>query len=362
MSTIQRHKQEKYHHLVHHLQEQIQSGDLQPGERLPTFAGFQTSFGVTSQTVSHALSVLEHKGLIVRQRGRGVFVAEQISSPQTTRQSQGIIGLCGWGFGFHWGSSSYWSKLLKGIRDQVQANGSQILLLEDDIHKGWEKVDGVLLADRQRFEFLRSVPLELPMVCLFNKYPNRTSVVADESSGIRLAVEHLLVLGHQRIAYLNSSTVPDRLESYQATLRDADITPHEDWSRALSGENASDLQFNAAGQRDMDAWLREGWSTLGCTALLCHNDDVAIGVIRALNKDGLKVPQDVSVIGFDDTEVGEYSTPQLTTVVMPLQRMGETAINLLQKQIAADEATDGCQTLSTQLRVRESTSAPSRYL
>jgi len=355
MPSIQPHKQEKYHCLVQHLQEQIRSGELKAGDQLPTFAEFQSSFGVTSQTVSRALAALEHKGLISRQRGRGVFVAEQTTNSQLFARRQGIIGLCGWGFGFHWGSSSYWTQLLKGIRDQVQANGSQILLLEDDVRKGWEKVDGVLLADRQRFAFLCSVPLELPMVCLFSEYPNRASVVADESLGIRLAVEHLLALGHQRIAYLYDPTVPNRLKSYHDALRDAGITPQEDWRYALSGENASDLQFNFAGQRDMSAWLREGWSTLDCTALLCHNDDVAIGAMQSLNKAGLKVPQDVSVIGFDGTEAGEYSSPQLTTVQMPLQRMGEIAIGLLQKQIADDEVTVIHEVLTTHLRVRQST-------
>ena len=111
----------------------------------------------------------------------------------------------------------------------------------------------------------------------------------------------------------------------------------------------------------MKAWLSESddWSKIGCTALLCHNDDVAIGAMQALNAAGLKVPDDVSVVGFDGTEVGEYSSPQLTTIEVPLQQMGKVAIGLLQKQIEVDEVIVGHKVLPTQLRVRESTSAPS---
>jgi len=362
MDSTRLHKQEKYHHLVRRLEEQILSGELQAEDRLPTFADFQQSFGVTSQTVSRALLVLEQKGLIVRQRGRGVYVAQRAWAPEpSARRHHGIIGLCGWGFGFHWGSSSYWTHLLGGIRERVQADGSQILLLEDDVSKGWEKVDGVLLADRFVEKFLRSVPAQLPLVCLFDDYADRSSVVADEKSGIRLAVEHLARLGHKRIAYLHGSMLPARLDGYREALRQAGIAPRRNWRRTLSGKNASGLQFSVAGHRDMNAWLDDkgnsGWAKIGCSALLCHNDEVAIGAMRALSEAGLHVPRDVSVVGFDGAETGEPAS-RLTTVEVPLRRMGELAIESLQRQIAADEALAEHQILPTQLRVRQSTAAP----
>ena len=363
MTSIRLHKQEKYHRLVQHLQEQIRSGELQAGDRLPTFADFQQSFGVTSQTVNHAFLVLEQKGLIVRQRGRGVYVAEpsSIAAPETS-QRHGIIGLCGWGFGFHWGSSSYWTQFLNGVRHQVRANDSQILLLEDDVSKGWEKVDGVLLADRNVAKFLRSIPSQLPVVCLFDDYANRASVSVDESAGIRLAARHLLDLGHKHIAYLYDPFVPARLDSHKSALREAGIAPRQNWLRALPERCAGDLQFNAAGQKEMAAWLgdqsKDGWARSGCTALLCHNDDVAVGAMRAIKEAGLKIPSDVSVVGFDGTEVGEHALPQLTTVEVPLRQMGKAAIELLQRQIAVDEAAAEHAVLPIQLRVRKSTAAP----
>ena len=86
-------------------------------------------------------------------------------------------------------------------------------------------------------------------------------------------------------------------------------------------------------ERRMELWLEHGWRELGCTAIMAHNDSTAIGVMRALGKAGLRVPEDVSVIGFDGTPLCEYSTPPLTTVEVPLHEIGARALQLLQEQI-----------------------------
>jgi len=115
----------------------------------------------------------------------------------------------------------------------------------------------------------------------------------------------------------------------------------------------------------MSAWLRDesanGWQKINCTALLCHNDETTMGALQALREAGLRVPDDVSVVGFDGLEIGEYSHPRLTTVEMPLREIGAAAVAMLLRQIEADEVTEEHQILSTQLRVRESTAAPSRH-
>jgi len=221
------------------------------------------------------------------------------------------------------------------------------------------------------------IPAQLPLVCLFGVQPERASIVADEYSGQKLATEYLLKLGHRRIAFLHGSDgthAPERLKGYEDALREFGIAPQKNWRRSLSTKNDFGPQFIASGRAQMAAWLGEkaakGWNKIACTSLLCHNDETAVGAIQALHAAGLKVPGDVSVIGFDGTEVGEYSAPQLTTIEMPLRQMGQVAVEMLQKLMTNDaaRAADAISiepemivehaVLPTQLLVRASTSEP----
>lgn len=355
----------KYLGLVEYFTALIRSDALKAGDRLPTYVELQSQFGLTANTINRAMIALEQQGLIERRRGSGVYVANPISStPSTPRTHHGIIGLCGFGFRRS-ASSFYWMHLIEGIRAQAESAGSQILLLPYDVTNGWEKVDGVLASDGLSDSHRDAIPSQLPIVCLFDDRRNWASVVANEYSGLKQATEHLLELGHRRIAYLhgdNFVVVPQRLKGYKDALSEFGITPESNWLRLLSGINDSGPQFTASGRRDMSAWLQDqgpnGWNQLGCTALLCHNDDTAVGVMQSLQEADLNVPRDVSVVGFDGTEVGEYFSPPLTTVEMPLERMGELATSLLQKQIATDEVMVEHKVLSTHLQVRESTAAP----
>ena len=358
----------KYLRLVEHCIVLIHSGALKIGDRLPTYVELQSEFGMTPNTINRAMIALEQEGWVERRRGSGVYVAARVPETQTVTNGQrGIIGLCGSAF---WGSasSSYWTHVVEGVRTQAEAVGTQILLLPYPVKQGWEKADGVLTCDLLDASHRSEIPDQLPIVSMFGVRPNWAGVRADEYSGLRQATEHLLALGHRRIAYLHGLDmliVSRRLQAFQDALHKAGIVPQKNWLHLLPGKMDSGPQFTAAGRNEMSDWLKDdglnGWKQLGCTALICHNDDTAIGVMQALNDVGLKVPHDVSIVGFDGTEVGEYSSPQLTTVEMPLQRMGEIAIGLLQKQIEADDVIVEHITLPTQLRVRESTSAPARH-
>lgn len=357
----------KYLGLVEYFTALIRSDALKVGDRLPTYVELQRQFGLTANTINRAMIELEQQGLIERRRGSGVYVAEPVLNTQpATRRRHGIIGLCGWGF-LYGGGSSYWTRLIEGVQNQAEKEDSQVLLADRLLGKGWEKVDGLLISRGADDVILNYLPPQMPHVWLFYQYPHGPSVVADERGGMRAAVEHLLQLGHRRIAYLhdqNPLALSTRLKGYEEALRAFGIIPRKKWKRVLTGHNDYGVQFTASGRRDTAAWLADksadGWKRAGCTALLCHNDETAIGALQAFADAGLKVPDDVSVVGFDGLDVGEYSSPQLTSVEMPLQRMGEVAIELLQKQIAADEVLVEHKVLPTELRVRESTAAPSR--
>jgi len=354
------HKQEKYPLVVQQLESQIRDGDLRAGQRMPTFAQMEQSFGVTSQTVSRALMALESKGLIVRQRGRGVFVAEKKPVRKNVRSEvkkrHGVIGLCGGGF-LTGGISPYWAQLLSGIHAQAQSADCQVLLLDEKSRVGWEKVDGVLVSGWATQEILPHIPAPMPLVSLMVPLPGRASVFADDFSGAMQATEHLISQGHKRIAYLHGrdpAGAAQRVLGFQTALQNAGLKAPKKRRQKLAGHLELGAQFTEAGYEAMKNWLRNGWSELNCTALLAHNDEVAIGAMTSLREAKIRVPQDVSIVGFDGLPIGEFLSPRLTTVEVPLREIGSRAVEKLLQQIEADEVLCEHEMFPATLCVRES--------
>lgn len=380
MNTLQHPKLPKYIRLGQELREQMAAGALKPGEKLPTVVELRAQFGVSVTTLDKVLTALEQDGLIVRSQGSGIYVA-QPQPPEAT----GIIGVVGPAF-VHSPDVPYWANLLSGLRAAAQGQQREILLLGDSAPGlGWEKIDGVLLCggDESR---LHRLPPGMPAVSLM--YPSRRlpGVVADDRAATRALTEHLLRLGHRRIAFLTmgyasapglsqgststSGTRHDlgygaenelsrlRGEGYQAALWQAGIEPNPLWVRELMAPGSAPRPFDELGHGEMSRWLREDWQSLGCTALLAQNDEAAIGAIHALREAGLSVPEDVSVAGFDGTRIGEYCTPRLTSVQVPLQEIARLGIELLLRQITEQEASTETLVLPTSLIVRASTAPP----
>uniref|UniRef100_UPI003D81C6EF LacI Transcription Factor n=1 Tax=Escherichia coli TaxID=562 RepID=UPI003D81C6EF len=174
------------------------------------------------------------------------------------------------------------------------------------------------------------------------------SVLFDPHEGARLGVEHLVALGHQRIALLTgpltSVSARLRFEGWRQTLAQHQLQPiavlHGDWS-ALSGY-----------QQTMQM-LNEGLPT----ALLVANDQMALGALRALSESGLRVPAQVSVVGYDDTEDSACFIPPLTTIKQDFRLLGQTSVNRL-VQLLQNPSAQSPQLLPVTLVKRKTTAPP----
>lgn len=178
------------------------------------------------------------------------------------------------------------------------------------------------------------------------------SVSATNALGGRAATEHLLALGHRRIGVITG--VPDwlasveRLNGYRAALASAGVLPdpalivESDW--VIEGGEAA-----AAALLDLPD---------PPTAVFAFNDNMAIGAVRAAQARGLHVPDDLSVVGFDDSEQAATTTPALTSVRQPLADMGRMGVSLLLRLLDNRRAEAIRIELQTRLIVRDSTSAP----
>jgi DNA-binding LacI/PurR family transcriptional regulator len=349
----------KYWQLAQHFRQQIEQGVLRPGDRLPSLAEMQAMHNASRPTVERAHALLEKAELIERRHGAGVFVA---TPAKHSTRTQGVIGLCGSGFSFN-GYNSYWAQVMGGVREAAAKARVQLLIVEPASFQGWEKADGVIVCNQTSARVSHKQPLGQPLVSLLTPIENLASVVADDYDGARQATEHLLRLGHRKIGFLHfqpkQPVLQQRLAGYRAALKAADVTPRKSWRREIAGPFLHGEQIVATGRAAMQRWIEDGWKRTGCSALLCHNDEVALGAVQALAADGIEVPQAVSIVGFDGTEFCDLASPPLTSVQVPLRAIGAAAVELLLQQIESGELSTEHKVLPTKLKVRAST-APLR--
>lgn len=176
-----------------------------------------------------------------------------------------------------------------------------------------------------------------------------SNIRIDYEGGIRQAVSHLLQLGHRRIAFISG---PEKLKS--ANIR------KQAFLRSLHEASLSD-DLIVEGNHAIDGGL-EAMSTLverRPTAVLCSNDLTAIGAMRGIRRAGLSVPNDVSVVGFDDIQLSRFTDPPLTTVRLARAEIGVAAFQALVRTQNGNEFTGVEKQIETTLVVREST-APAR--
>jgi LacI family transcriptional regulator len=180
------------------------------------------------------------------------------------------------------------------------------------------------------------------------------AVAVDDLLGGRLAGEHLLSLGHRRIAYLGSAVdatpVTRRRSGIRQALADAGLDPNEALLDVRIPVNSSLTDSAEAVERILTAVPRP-------TAVACLNDTAALGVLRELVAAGVRVPADMSVMGYDDLPFAALLSPSLTTVAQPTYRLGYAAADLLLDEARADH-THREILFQPSLVVRSSTAAP----
>jgi DNA-binding LacI/PurR family transcriptional regulator len=209
-------------------------------------------------------------------------------------------------------------------------------------------VDGIIAIDTQ-LEGAISAPTV--SVAGHADLPGVTNVILDHHRAAELALGHLYRLGHRKIAYMHgqpfSSDSQTRWQSIMQVARALSLEVHSELIIQLDKDlNTPELGYPGIHQ----LLLRRR----DFTAVLCFNDISAIGSIRALHDAGLKVPADVSVLGFDDIQAASYIVPSLTTIRQPLQHMGALAATSLLKKLAHEKLHDVIK-VDPELVIREST-------
>jgi DNA-binding LacI/PurR family transcriptional regulator len=174
----------------------------------------------------------------------------------------------------------------------------------------------------------------------------------DYHHGIRQGVQHLAALGHRHIAFISGRkelhSAQSRLAAFLKSLQECGIAADPEW--IVEGDHTMEGGIEA-----MDRLLKTGQRP---TAVMCSNDMTAIGVLHTLYRAGLRVPDDLSVIGFDNIHIAQVTTPPLTTIQMSCFELARAAVTALRAHVEEDGDPKRNYKISTHLVVRESTSYP----
>lgn len=220
-----------------------------------------------------------------------------------------------------------------------------------------KRIDGLVIIDAPADDpaLVRLTKDDFPVVTLGHAYPQFCSVDVDNRASARMAVQHLLDQGHQRIGCItNYPSRPtrrnERLEGYETALQLAGVALDE---RLI----ADGLYSPESGFRAMQQIFMQGELP---TAVFVASDVVAFGAVQAIQARGLRIPEDIALVGFDDVPLASFCTPPLTTVRMPAVEMGRQAGELLVQRIAG-KLTNQHLWLETELVIRASSVRRSNY-
>lgn len=243
----------------------------------------------------------------------------------------------------------HYSVILTNSGGQPQRELSAIQALRER----W--VDGILVVSgcSSREDLCAGKGLDIPLVIINNVHREHIgySVEVDSVGGGRAATQHLLELGHRRIAHIAGPVTEwdavERQSGYQQALQAYGLAV--DPALIVRGDNRPEGGI-AAMQHLLSLPVPP-------TAVFCYNDATALGAMHAAHTTGLRIPRDLSVVGFDDVDLAPYLEPPLTTVAQPTREMGKRAVQMVLSLLAGDRTVTDC-TLPSNLVVRGSTCAP----
>jgi DNA-binding LacI/PurR family transcriptional regulator len=255
-------------------------------------------------------------------------------------------------------SNPFYTGVLRGVQARARQRGFAVFFADGEEDPSAEQtlvramarqVDGVIMcapfaSDAQ----LQALTEVTSLVLLNRRLGDIPAVLMDSAGGIRQVLDHLGALGHRRCAYLNG---PTRSWSNRERRRGL---------RTAAARNRIEVVHFGPFEPNFDGGLQAADLALasGVTAIMAYNDLMALGVLSRLTDRGVRVPQDLSVVGFDDLLYAAVCAPPLTTVAMPMEAGGRAAIDLLLAGIDGSDDTDGVhRELSTNLIVRATTSA-----
>ncbi|MBN2295744.1 MAG: GntR family transcriptional regulator [Pirellulales bacterium] len=357
-------EQPKYRQVYEHLEQAIISGEYKLGDRLPSESVLVKQFDISRPTAARALRDLEVSKLAQRRHGSGTYV---IYSPETKGEVLGLLipGL---------GQGEIFEPICNRIAQSVQAHHYSLMWgdFSSDNHSGdterfeaichhyiEKQVAGVFFQPIELFERMQEVNRRIvkllddagiPIVLIdadFTKYPVRSCYdlvgIDNRRAGFTLT-QHLLKLGRRRIEFVgrskSASTIDARIEGYRTALFEKGIISQPDWT-------------HKTGKID-EMFVKTILEAGPPEAIVCGNDFTAAEVMRDLLKLGVRVPEDIAIVGIDDLKYASALSVPLTTIHQPCTAIADAAVDTMIWRISNPTEPPRAVLLDFKLVVRES--------
>lgn len=320
----------QYQVIYDNLKAKIQSGELAPGSRLPFERELCEAFGVQRITVRKALDMLVQDGLIYKRAGCGSFVNAPHRESEPAQQGTLLFVMNKSQNDIRSNSSAYNAQLFFLMEQMCRQSGYTLLYAgvssarEIDALAEQYPIAGAFLVSTLDAEIVeRHLALGTPLLCLNHHEARILSVLPDNEAGIAQAVSRLAALGHRRIAFVGgapqSCNAMERLHGFVSAMHDCGLAVEP--ALLVQGDWTYDGSLKAV-QTMLSALAREAWPS----ALVAASDMMALGAIEAANRLGLKVPGELSVVGFDNIDLCRFCSPQLTSVGPRAEQMAHVAV------------------------------------
>jgi GntR family transcriptional regulator of arabinose operon len=338
--------QPKYRQLKEEIVSWIATAQFKPHDKLPSENEIAARFGLSRQTVRQALGDLEAEGWVYRSQGKGTFVADAEETGRRTAPMGLTVGLM-----TTYISDYIFPTIVRGVESAVRLKGARLLLASTDNEKAKEREclesmllqqpGGLIIEPTKSAEgnpnldlYLALESRRIPYVMLNERYSDLDAPclkLDDELGGFR-AAEHLVRLGHRRIAgFFKTDDFQGvyRMRGFLRCLRERQLPLDPEFLIRYSTEEKAEKPVEA-----LTALLRRDPSERP-TAIVCYNDELAVRLLDVVRRSGLSVPGDLSILGFDNATLATATEIKLTTFEHPKTKMGEDAVALLMKLLEA---------------------------
>lgn len=254
----------------------------------------------------------------------------------------------------------FFNAVIESFKKTIEDKGYDLMFISKDIggnefsylkHCQFRSIDGVIIvySDYHNQEVHELINSDIPCILIDMESENASTVCSDNVQGGLQAVEYLYSLGHRKIAHISGGddtfSGPKRKEGYKQGLQQFDLPIKAEWI-----VNGGYFTYDG-GYEAMKRLLQLEEKP---TAVFVAGDYMAIGAMEAIKDHGLKVPEDISIIGFDDIELAQFVTPRLTTVKQNTNEIGKKAAELLVEAIDHKKKLNQMTMVPTEIVVRDS--------
>ncbi|MFO7896899.1 MAG: GntR family transcriptional regulator [Candidatus Cloacimonadales bacterium] len=339
----------KYLYAKNSIVDRIKKGiivDKLPGERV-----LATELGVSYMTIRKAVAELVEEGILHKLTTKGTFVSNRKISPKATGNLGFFLddkikgGI----------SSPYYSLIFKALEKHLKEKGYNLIMFTDFENLNplthQKKIDGVIICCFPRLEEkIQEIKKFLPILLLDNLAKDKSipSITIDNFNSCFESTDYLWNLGHRRIGFvsglLDSNVCVERLEGYVSAINSHGL--EKDKTLIYRGDYSYESGSKAA-QYFLSLENRP-------SAIMFANDSMAIGAMKVIQEQGLKIPEDISIIGFDDIEIASKIFPSLTTNAAPIDKMAKKSVEIITSAIKGEDIDFQHIIMPAELILRES--------